>query len=148
MLFSAEKYKLTFSKNGCHHVAAFSITFVVGRSLCRAAIDLCLVFFVGVKVFLYLFLVERTKLLAKKRTPLLFIRHNPHSFNCLYQSNNPLARPTRNQEGQHSHRHYCHCPVVCGYCLMRGPANYPPQFTPSRSHLGCSGIIEHLDYPG
>ena len=90
ILFSAFRCVLTFSKNGCHNVAAFSITFVMGRSLCRAAIDICLISSVGGKVFLYVFLVERAKVLANRRTPLLFICHNPHSFNCLFQSDKPL----------------------------------------------------------
>ena len=147
ILFSTLKYILTFSKNGCHNVAAVSITFVVGRSLCHAAIDICLISSVGGEVFLYLFIVERAKVLANKRTSLFFIHHYPHSFNCLYLSNKPLQTQTSNHEGQHSHDRYCHCSSICRHWTMRRLESYP-QLTPSSSQLGCSGIIEHFDYPG
>ena len=41
----------------------------VSEGLCRTAIDICLVFYVGQKVFVYLFLVERVRLLRTRKIP-------------------------------------------------------------------------------
>ena len=48
----------------------------VTEGLCRAAIDLCLVFYVGDKVILYLFLVERTHQIRGPSSP----RHQDPTF--------------------------------------------------------------------